>query len=410
MGRKLGEKNGKKLCALALFAGLFPLALVSGCSYFSSDKPEIPDPAKPQQPELTDAWYNTPGIRKIWGDFEKPTNLTFTDEQQIRTLRVRGEYLVKNVAACGMCHAKAGDPEAPLIGGRMMLDRFGLVHSANITPDDETGIGKWNVVEVVRAIRAAIDNEGRPLSLDLHGGYRWMSDNDAKAIATYVLTQEPVTNKVEHRHLGGFERNTWGIFPQHQEFSGYVPELNRGENKRYGRYLAQHVAGCGNCHTAGGALSSSTPFAGENGAGISGTGPLTALFNLLTSFGEKKPGTEEQIGPLLSEEGKKELFGSASVSDENATESSTTSADGEPSGDKYVQAIQSGKFPIAGPDIRGGESSGLGVWEVQAIVDYLSTGKNPDGISKDGRFCPWPYYSKMADEDKRAIADYLKSL
>src|ERR1700747_293516 len=75
------------------------------------------------------------------------------------TLVERGAYLVTTVAACGNCHTPrdaSGKPMAnmTLAGGFEYDDGpIGHVVARNITPDPETGIGKWTEAEIVSALR-----------------------------------------------------------------------------------------------------------------------------------------------------------------------------------------------------------------------------------------------------------------
>ncbi len=74
-------------------------------------------------------------------------------------LAERGAYLVTTVGACGNCHTPrdaAGKPMADmeLAGGFEFDDGpIGHVVVRNITPDPETGIGKWTEAQIVTALR-----------------------------------------------------------------------------------------------------------------------------------------------------------------------------------------------------------------------------------------------------------------
>ena len=76
---------------------------------------------------------------------------------------------------CSTCHSAAGEPAYS--GGRPVPTPFGTVYSTNITPDPDTGIGKWSEAAFRRAMREGIDREGHaPLSgfpvQSLHQGDR----------------------------------------------------------------------------------------------------------------------------------------------------------------------------------------------------------------------------------------------
>jgi len=73
-----------------------------------------------------------------------------------------------------------------------------LVFSANLTPDDETGIGTWTEVEFVETIR-----QGRHRGIERRLKYPmpWqelseVSDEELLSVYEYLMTVEPVNNKV----------------------------------------------------------------------------------------------------------------------------------------------------------------------------------------------------------------------
>ncbi len=354
------------------------------------------------QKAQSNPWYSPELLQNVFGDFKKIEKLSLVGDQKLLELQERGRYLVQSVAACGSCHGeRAGDTSAALSGGRTMYDRFGFVVAPNITPDLNTGIGSWNIAEVVRAIRASIDKDGKPLSLDLHNGYRWLSDQDAYSVAIYLFSLQPVSAAHERRVLGQFERRRWGLFSQHQEFAGYVPAPVEGDDWHYGRYLSHQVARCKTCHTAGGGAGSEDRlFAGTVGQKRPLLSRLRSLWERLTLQREANP---EELMPYLSDEGKEKLTTSKQEPEETVNENESTPS-------FHEQALREGVFPVLGPDIRGNSSTGLITWAEKDIVTYLSTGSSPEGVKSDGRFCPWPFFQGLKERDKQAIAAYLKRL
>ena len=61
------------------------------------------------------------------------------DQKNIAVI-ARGEYLAK-AGDCVACHTSPGGKL--FAGGRAMLTPFGTLFTSNVTPDKETGIGKW---------------------------------------------------------------------------------------------------------------------------------------------------------------------------------------------------------------------------------------------------------------------------
>jgi hypothetical protein len=91
-----------------------------------------------------------------------------------------------------------------LAGGRAFpMPRGGKVNSANITPDEETGLGKWDEKSFVQRFKAM---EGRPPPKVEDGAfntvmpwtlYAGLTEPDLKAMYAYLKTVKPVSNKVE---------------------------------------------------------------------------------------------------------------------------------------------------------------------------------------------------------------------
>ena len=119
-----------------------------------------------------------------------------------------GGYLT-NIAACMECHTKVNNgqiiPELAFGGGREFQFPDGsMVRSANITPDDETGIGRWtkeNFIQrfklhtdssyVVPAVTAGDFNTIMPWTM-----YATMTEEDLGAIYTYLRSIRPLQNTV----------------------------------------------------------------------------------------------------------------------------------------------------------------------------------------------------------------------
>lgn len=365
--------------------------------------------------ETTGAWYNYGLLRPLFGDYEKVNAWYLTDQKKIQEYRDRGKYLV-TIAACGNCHGQGSNiPGSPLVGGRELQDRYGAVLAPNITPCPETGIGTWNIRDVVRALRGSIDQLGRPLSLDLHAGYRWMTDRDAYSIAIYLMAQNPVKSEVKRRRIGGLERNRWLFMPEHQDVLGYVPEQSGVKDWHYGRYLALHVANCATCHTKdGGMFSENIPFAGTEDKGKAS---VFKLVKKLMTGGFKSEEPKEAVAPYLSPDAQQMLYGKSSADQLPAVNTQDTVVSSDVLGEEKVggeiengESVESGTYPILGPDIRGQSASGLAFWEISDVVRYLTTGKTPEGVQRNAELCPWPNFNQMTLADKEAIAQFLKTL
>jgi mono/diheme cytochrome c family protein len=168
----------------------------------------------------------------------------------------RGEYLVRNVAVCGHCHAAdpQRDPDGPLSGGFAFTNwRLGTVRAANLTPDSATGLGAWSDAEIVRAIRTGEDREGHVLAPVMP--YEWfvgMSERDALSIARYLRSRPPVRSEV--RNSPNLVYRAARLFFLGPKRAQAVTGTPAGPTVENGRYIAHHVGLCADCHTPRGGI------------------------------------------------------------------------------------------------------------------------------------------------------------
>lgn len=172
----------------------------------------------------------------------------------------RGEYIVRNVAVCGHCHAAkaAEDPDGPLSGGMAFRNwRLGTIRAPNLTPDSATGLGRWAEGEIIDAVRRGLDRRGKVLAPVMpYHWYNQMSDRDAAAVAWYLKRVDPVRNKVDsNRNLVFLAGRLFFLQPERVRT---VADIPRSATEQYGEYLAIHVATCVDCHTPRGGIMSTT--------------------------------------------------------------------------------------------------------------------------------------------------------
>jgi mono/diheme cytochrome c family protein len=118
----------------------------------------------------------------------------------------RGEYLV-NLLSCAACHTDGQLINKPrvdryLAGSSVGIaytddEKPGVVYPANLTPDPETGLGRWSREEIMRNIRYGIDRHGRQqLPIMPWPGYAHMDIEDAEAITAYLMSLKPIKHEV----------------------------------------------------------------------------------------------------------------------------------------------------------------------------------------------------------------------
>ena len=115
----------------------------------------------------------------------------------------RGEYLV-TVAGCTDCHTPGhflGKPDLTRrLGGSdvgFSIPGLGVFLGPNLTPDKETGLGKWTTQQIVTAITVGRRPDGRMLVPVMpYPALAKLTPGDARAIALYLQSLPPVSNKV----------------------------------------------------------------------------------------------------------------------------------------------------------------------------------------------------------------------
>lgn len=119
-----------------------------------------------------------------------------------------GEYMI-TAAACYDCHtpmkkgqfieemAFAGGMDFPLVSG-------GIVRSANLTPDKDTGIGKWTKDQFIQRFKSFADSNYVPAKVnkgDFNSYMPWqyyshLKEHDLEAIYAYLMSLKPIKNEV----------------------------------------------------------------------------------------------------------------------------------------------------------------------------------------------------------------------
>jgi mono/diheme cytochrome c family protein len=168
----------------------------------------------------------------------------------------QGRYLVYGPMHCAYCHTpkeqwpqiEAGE-SVPLIGGYSISIPPGTFHAPNLTPDPETGIGRRTDGELARLIRHQVRADGRVAVPFME--FQDMSDEDLRAVISYLRSQEPVRHEVPDHELTFLGKAILATVLKPQGPSAtpparspaVAPTLERGE------YLANVAAQCAGCHT-----------------------------------------------------------------------------------------------------------------------------------------------------------------
>ncbi|MCC6868953.1 MAG: c-type cytochrome, partial [Burkholderiales bacterium] len=164
----------------------------------------------------------------------------------------------RDVAAagnCAVCHTAPGG--VTNAGGRAMETPFGTIVTTNLTPDPETGIGRWSYPAFARAMREGISRDGRHLYPAFpYTAFTKLSDDDLLALYAYLMSEPAVRHAVAATDLPLPYRRAamplWNAL--HLDPGAYVPDPARSAQWNHGAYLVDGAGHCGACHTPRGAL------------------------------------------------------------------------------------------------------------------------------------------------------------
>src|ERR1700749_1074272 len=154
---------------------------------------------------------------------------------------------------CPICHTAPGASSKPYAGGYALHAYFGTVYSTNITPDNETGIGRWSKDQFYRALHAGVGADGR----HLYPAFPYLyftkaSRADSDAIFAYLRTVQPVRRRSPPNRLMFPTNIRFGMAFWNALFldsSPLKPDPSRAGQWNRGRTLVDGLGHCGGCHT-----------------------------------------------------------------------------------------------------------------------------------------------------------------
>lgn len=167
----------------------------------------------------------------------------------------RGAYLTA-AADCAACHTADGG--APFAGGVPLASPFGVIHGTNITPDADTGIGRYSAEEFFHTITRGEARDGHQLYPAMpYVSYKTITRADSDAIHAYLMTR-PAVRQENRRNGVGFPFNIrTGIHAWNLLFAGARAQpASQGQSAGWkrGEYLVETLGHCGECHSPRGML------------------------------------------------------------------------------------------------------------------------------------------------------------
>lgn len=179
----------------------------------------------------------------------------------------RGAYLAR-AGNCAACHTARGG--APYAGGRGIPTPFGTVYASNLTPDPDTGLGRWSADHFWRALHHGRSADGRLLYPAFpYPDYTRVTRADSDALYAY-LRSLPAVKQANRPHALDFPYRTQAALAVWRALffrpGVFEPDPAQSPPWNRGAYLVRGLGHCGACHGGRNVLGA-TPDGGQSLAG-----------------------------------------------------------------------------------------------------------------------------------------------
>jgi mono/diheme cytochrome c family protein len=164
----------------------------------------------------------------------------------------RGRYLAA-VGDCEICHTAPGQSSKPYAGGYGLHAYFGTVYSTNLTPDDQTGIGRWTADQFHRALHDGIAADGSHLYPAFPYAYfTKLPRADSDALYAYLRSLKPVRHTPPPNELIFPTNIRFGMALWDMLFLDRTPlraDPSKSAQWNRGAEIVNGLGHCGGCHT-----------------------------------------------------------------------------------------------------------------------------------------------------------------
>src|SRR5215468_3920030 len=177
-----------------------------------------------------------------------------------KALVERGRVLA-NYGDCTACHTRPDGP--PFAGNFPLKTPFGTIYTSNITPDPETGIGRWSREAFRRSLKDGVSRDGHHLYPAFpYDQFTKVKDSDIDAIYAYLMAAvEPVRETTRGNDFK-FPYNiratlaVWkALFLDRTPFQG---DPSKDAQWNEGAYLVEGLGHCAACHSPRNAMGART--------------------------------------------------------------------------------------------------------------------------------------------------------
>ena len=225
----------------------------------------------------------------------------------------RGEYLVNNLEHCGTCHTPRNltqglDKDKYLSGAQL-----GKWYAPNITPDNDSGIGRWSESDIVTYLRTGMLDKrayaGGPMAEAVAHSTRYLSDSDLIAMAAYlkvvpIIKTDDYVIPVDTSRLPSPVSHsiTYDLIEQKDYLAQAKTSTNAHFNNDRNSPKALYLAACGSCHGVDGYAQPDARYASIVGLSSIRRVKPDALINVIAygakgalNTAPKMPGFEKEL-------------------------------------------------------------------------------------------------------------------
>ena len=210
----------------------------------------------------------------------------------------RGEYLVNNLEHCGTCHTPRNltqglDKKKYLSGAPL-----GKWYAPNITPDNDSGIGRWSEGDIVTYLRTGMLDKrayaGGPMAEAVAHSTRYLSDDDLSAMAAYlkvvpIIKTDDYVIPIDTSRLPNPVSSsiTYNLIEQKDYLAQAKATNTTGTNNNAGNSSkALYLAACASCHGVDGYAQPDARYASIVGLSSIRRAKPDALVNVI-AYGAK---------------------------------------------------------------------------------------------------------------------------
>jgi mono/diheme cytochrome c family protein len=151
-----------------------------------------------------------------------------------------------------MAAEATGEAELVLSGGQRFPSDFGTFIAPNISQDPEHGIGGWSVLDLANALTRGVSPEGEHYYPALpYASYAKMQLQDVADLHSFMQTlpSDPTPNQPHELGFPFSLRQTIGVWKLLYMNGDWAVPGSMTPTAERGRYIAEALAHCGECHT-----------------------------------------------------------------------------------------------------------------------------------------------------------------